>query len=64
MSISKMIDKPANIVVPVLLFILLTPGLLFDLPEKKSELWIKTLTHDTIFAGIYILLNIVFSNYY
>lgn len=64
MGIDKLINKPANIVVPVLLFILLTPGLLFELPEKKSELLVKSLTHAAIFAGIYILLNIVFSDYY
>jgi hypothetical protein len=64
MTLGKLIDKPANIIVPVLLFILLTPGLLFDLPGKKSELWVKSLTHASIFAAIYIVLNIVFSKYY
>jgi hypothetical protein len=64
MSLQKLIDKPANIIVPVLLFILLTPNLVFVLPDKKSELWIQTLTHAAIFAGIYIILNIVFSYYY
>ena len=64
MTLGKLLDKPANIIVPVLLFILLTPGLLFDLPEKKSELWVKSLTHAAIFALIYIILNIAFSTYY
>ena len=64
MSLGKLIDKPANIIVPVLLFILLTPGLLFTLPEKKSEMWVKSLTHAAIFALIYTVLNIVFSSYY
>jgi hypothetical protein len=64
MGIDKLINKPANIIVPVLLFILLTPGLLFELPEKKSELWIKSLTHGANFAGIYILLNVLFSDFY
>jgi hypothetical protein len=64
MGLDRLISKPANIVVPVLLFILLTPGLLFDLPEKNSELWIKSLTHGAIFAGIYILLNVLFSDFY
>jgi hypothetical protein len=64
MGFDRLISKPANIVVPVLLFILLTPGLLFELPEKKSELWIKSLTHAAIFAGIYILLNVLFSDFY
>lgn len=64
MSLEKIMNKPANIVVPVLLFILLTPGLIFTLPDKKSELWIQTLTHAAIFAGVYILLNMLFSAYY
>jgi hypothetical protein len=64
MGFDKLISKPANIVVPVLLFILLTPGLFFDLPGKNSKLWIKSLTHAAIFAGIYILLNVLFSDFY
>jgi len=64
MGIDRLISKPANIIVPVLLFILLTPGLLFELPGKKSELWIKSLTHAAIFAAIYILLNVLFSDFY
>ena len=64
MSLGRIIDKPANIIVPVLLFILLTPGLLFDLPEKNSELWVKSLTHGAIFAVAYLVLNVVFSDYY
>lgn len=64
MSLGRVIDRPANIIVPVLLFILLTPGLIFTLPEQKSELWIKTLTHAAIFAGVYFLLFVVFSDYY
>ena len=64
MSLGRIIDKPANIIVPVLLFILLTPGLLFDLPEKNSELWVKSLTHAAIFAAAYLILNVVFSDYY
>lgn len=64
MSFRRITDKPANIVVPVLLFILLTPGLLFNLPNKNSELWVKSLTHAAIFAAAYILLNVVFSDYY
>uniref|UniRef100_A0A6C0D790 Uncharacterized protein n=1 Tax=viral metagenome TaxID=1070528 RepID=A0A6C0D790_9ZZZZ len=64
MTLGKLVDKPANIIVPVLLFILLTPGLLVTLPNKKSELWIQSLTHAAIFALIYIVLNVVFSAYY
>jgi hypothetical protein len=64
MGIDKLVNKPANIVVPVLLFILLTPGLFFDLPGKNSKLLIKSLTHGAIFAGIYILLNVLFSDFY
>jgi hypothetical protein len=64
MGFDRIISRPANIIVPVLLFILLTPGLLFELPDKKSELWVKSLTHAGIFAGVYTLLHVLFSDFY
>jgi hypothetical protein len=57
-------DKPANFLVPTLLFILLTPGLLFNLPNNNQTLLVKTLTHAVIFLVIYLVLRVVFSSYY
>jgi hypothetical protein len=57
-------NKPANILVPVILFILLVPDLLFSLPSKNAPTWQKALIHTAIFAGIYISLRIVFKEYY
>jgi hypothetical protein len=56
--------KPANIVVPVLLFILLTPGLFITLPEKRTDLWTKTLVHAVVFGLVYTGLRYAFKTYY
>ncbi len=53
----------ANIVVPVLLFILLTPGLLLALPAGASKL-VQTLVHAVVFAVAYWTLRSVFPQYY
>jgi len=53
----------ANIFVPVLLFILLTPGLLLALPPGASRL-VQTLTHAAVFALAYWTLRSVFPQYY
>jgi len=64
MNFSAAIAKPANIIVPVILFILLTPGLLFNLPNKNSTVLISSLTHASVFAAAYLTLRTVFSDYY
>lgn len=64
MDFSKLLVKPANIVVPVLLFILLSPGLFFTLPDNKSPQWTVVLSHAAIFVGIYSVLRTVFHAYY
>ena len=64
MDFSKVFNKPANILVPVLLFILLQPGLLFTLPDERSSQWTTILTHAAIFAAVYMLLRTVFAAYY
>jgi len=56
--------KPANVLVPVLLFILLTPGLLVSLPEKSSTLMEKTLVHAVVFGVVYAGLRHLFKSYY
>lgn len=53
----------ANIVVPVILFILLTPGLLLSIPAGSSLL-VQTLTHAAVFAAVYATLRSVFPQYY
>ena len=60
----NLLHKPANIVVPVLLFILLSPGLIVKLPSENSNKVESTLVHASIFLVIYVLLRIVFSKYY
>jgi len=56
-------NKPLNIIVPMLLFILLTPGLLVTLPNKGDKVTVAVV-HTVIFGAIYTLLRTVFANYY
>jgi hypothetical protein len=56
-----MID--ANVIVPVLLFILLTPGVILALPPGQS-LFVQTLTHAVVFGVVYTVLRSVFPQYY
>ena len=60
----NLFHKPANLIVPVILFILLTPGLIVSVPSNKQPLAIQTLTHAAIFLVVYAFLRIVFANYY
>ena len=53
----------ANVIVPVLLFILLTPGLVLALPPGQP-LWVQTLTHAVVFAVVYTFLRATFPQYY
>jgi hypothetical protein len=52
-----------NVIVPVLLFIILTPGLLLSLPPGSSRL-VQTLTHAVVFGIVYTILRSVFPQYY
>ena len=56
--------KPANILVPSILFIIFTPDLLFSLPKKDAPKWEKVLVHVLIFGISYSLLRTVFKAYY
>ena len=56
-----MID--ANVFVPVVLFILLTPGILLALPPG-SGLLTQTLTHAVVFGVVYWGLRSIFPQYY
>jgi hypothetical protein len=53
----------ANVLVPVLLFVLLTPRLLLALPPGQP-LWVQTLTHAAVFGVVYTILRSVFPQYY
>ena len=53
-----------NILVPVVLFIILTPDLLFTLPSESSTTVEKTFTHATVFLVTYALLRTAFAQYY
>ena len=60
----KVLDKPANLIVPILLFILLSPGLLLTLPNKRATALVVVLTHAAIFGLIYAILLNNFPEYY
>jgi hypothetical protein len=53
-----------NLLVPAVLFVLLTPGLLFTLPSDKSTKVEQTLTHAVLFIVVYGVLRTVFAKYY
>ena len=53
----------ANVLVPVILFILLTPGLVLALPPGQP-LWVQTLTHAVVFGVVYTVLRSIFPQYY
>ena len=53
----------ANILVPVVLFILLTPGVLLALPPG-SGLIVQSVTHALVFGIVYWTLRSVFPQYY
>ena len=53
-----------NLLVPFLLFILLTPGQVLTLPSNSSRQVEKTITHALVFVGIYALLRTLFAKYY
>lgn len=53
----------ANVLVPAILFVLLTPGLLLALPSGQSLL-VQSIVHAIVFAIIYAGLRQVFPQYY
>jgi hypothetical protein len=60
----KITDKPANIVVPLILFVILSPGIVLTLPDEKSDTYVVIATHAAIFALVYGLLLTFFPQYY
>jgi hypothetical protein len=53
-----------NLFVPVVLFILLTPGLLLTLPSTSSSKTEQTFTHAAVFLLAYATLRTVFKKFY
>lgn len=61
----------ANVLVPVVLFVLLSPGLLLTLPPVGSKIVMSGLTsptavivHAVVFGLVYFLLRRTFPQYY
>jgi hypothetical protein len=52
-----------NVIIPVLLFILLSPGVLLSLPPGSGHL-VQVLTHAVVFGVVYSVLRMVFPQYY
>jgi hypothetical protein len=52
-----------NVIVPALLFILLTPGVLVALPPGQS-LIVQSVTHAVVFGVVYTLLRTTFPQFY
>ena len=61
----------ANIIVPVILFVLLSPGVLLTLPPLSKGVYMSgqtsvtaVIVHALVFGGVYALLRKVFPQYY
>ena len=52
-----------NIVIPVMLFILLSPGVLLALPPGAGKMT-QVLTHAVVFGAVYFGLRATFPQYY
>ena len=64
-------NKPANVLVPVLLFIVLSPGLFLTIPPMDGGVfrsgqtsWQSVIVHAIIFALIYVFLRNMYPQYY
>lgn len=53
----------ANVLVPVVLFVLLSPGVLLSLPPGAGRLT-QVVTHAVVFGLVYWTLRSVFPQYY
>ncbi len=63
--------KPKNVIVPVLLFIILSPGLFLTLPPLSGGVWmsretsvVSVLVHAAVFLFVYALLRKQFAQFY
>jgi hypothetical protein len=53
----------ANVIVPVILFVLLSPGVILSLPPGASR-FVQVITHAIVFGVVYTILRSVFPQYY
>jgi len=53
-----------NLLVPAVLFVLLTPGVLVTLPSEDSSKVTQAVTHAAVFLVVYAVLRTVFKKYY
>lgn len=53
----------ANVLVPVILFIVLSPGILLSLPPGQSHL-VQVVTHAVVFGAVYWGLRTTFPQFY
>lgn len=52
-----------NVIIPMILFVLLTPGVLVALPPGRSML-VQAVTHALVFGAVYYGLRLTFPQYY
>ena len=52
-----------NVIIPVLLFVLLSPGVLLSLPPGQSRL-VQVVFHAAVFGLVYYFLRKTFPKYY
>ena len=52
-----------NVIIPMILFVVLTPGVLLALPPGQSLL-VQSVTHALVFGAVYYGLRITFPQYY
>jgi len=52
-----------NIIIPMVLFVVLTPGVLLALPPGQSLL-VQSVTHAVVFGAVYYGLRMTFPQYY
>lgn len=64
-------DKLANIIVPVLLFIILSPGMLLTIPKSSNGYFLSQQTsipavivHALVFLVVYTVLRKIYKEYY
>ena len=52
-----------NVIIPMILFVVLTPGVLLALPPGQSLL-VQSVTHALVFGAVYYGLRMTFPQYY
>jgi hypothetical protein len=52
-----------NVIIPMILFVVLTPGVLLALPPGQTLL-VQSVTHALVFGAVYYGLRVTFPQYY